>query len=140
MISLSCGILVLNEENEILLAHATRTAHWDILKGRPNAGETPVQTAIREAFEESGLTFVASELVDLGEFSYRSDKNIHLFAIKVRKSMIDTDALHCVSMVDRGDDSFPEVDRYKWVNPSDIPEYCAKNMIKLLTSLNLSEF
>ncbi len=140
MISISCGIIVLNECKEILLAHASRTPHWDILKGRPDAGETPVETAIREAQEESGLVFSKSELTDLGEFQYRFDKKLHLFAVKVKKEIIDVNDLHCESMVIRDTFSFPEVDAYKWVSILDIPNYCAKNMIRCLTSLNLQDF
>lgn len=31
-IALSCGLVLLNEDGDVLLAHATETRHWDIPK------------------------------------------------------------------------------------------------------------
>ena len=41
MKTLSCGILVMNEDQELLLCHVTGAWHWDIPKGSTEPGETP---------------------------------------------------------------------------------------------------
>ena len=38
---LSCGILILNPQRELLLCHVTGQDHWDLPKGGMHAGETP---------------------------------------------------------------------------------------------------
>ena len=80
MKSLSAGILVLNPHSELLLCHATGTVVWDIPKGGGDAGESTLATAIRETAEETGLRFAPEELLDLGHFSYRPTKDLHLYA------------------------------------------------------------
>ena len=45
---LSCGILVLNGQRELLLCHVTGQDHWDLPKGGAHADESPLQAALRE--------------------------------------------------------------------------------------------
>ncbi len=79
---LSCGILVLDDRDELLLCHATGTSRWDIPKGRREPGESEIEAAIRETAEESGLRFTPQVLLDLGRFRYRPGKDLHLFATR----------------------------------------------------------
>ena len=57
MKTLSCGILVLNDQHELLLCHVTGAWHWDIPKGTAEPGESPITAALRETREECGLDF-----------------------------------------------------------------------------------
>ena len=50
----SCGCIVINDKNEVLLIHHN-AGHWDFPKGHVEAGETEVQTAIREVKEETNI-------------------------------------------------------------------------------------
>lgn len=50
----SCGAIVLNSNNEILLVHHN-SGHWDFPKGHIEAEETEEQTAIREVKEETNI-------------------------------------------------------------------------------------
>ncbi len=50
----SCGCIVINDDNEILLIHHNK-GHWDFPKGHVEEGETEVQTAIREVKEETNI-------------------------------------------------------------------------------------
>ena len=50
----SCGCVVLNEKNQVLLIHHN-AGHWDFPKGHVEEGETEVQTAIREVKEETNM-------------------------------------------------------------------------------------
>ena len=51
---LSCGILILNAQHELLLCHVTGQDHWDLPKGGAHADESPLQAALRETREETG--------------------------------------------------------------------------------------
>ena len=84
-IALSCGLVLLNEDAEVLLAHATETRHWDIPKGAPEPGESYRDTALRETREETGLDLDGHALVELGRVPFRRDKELHLFATRLRR-------------------------------------------------------
>ena len=50
----SCGCIVLNDKNQVLLIH-NNAGHWDFPKGHVEEGETEIQTAIREVKEETNI-------------------------------------------------------------------------------------
>ncbi|MBQ5313286.1 MAG: NUDIX domain-containing protein [Oscillospiraceae bacterium] len=54
----SCGAIVFylkdNKEQLLLIKHSN-SGHWSFPKGHVEAGETEVETAIREVFEETGV-------------------------------------------------------------------------------------
>ena len=58
----SAGIVLFKRINEskihFLLLHYP-TGHWDFVKGKTEAGETNIQTALRETTEETGITDVS---------------------------------------------------------------------------------
>src|SRR4051812_10010645 len=82
---LSCGILVVASEGELLLGHASGTPRWDVFKGLAEPGETPRATAVREAAEEAGLLFEPDDLADLGRHAYLPAKDLHLHAALVER-------------------------------------------------------
>ena len=137
--STSCGVLLLNPERELLLCHATGAAHWDIPKGLGEPGEAPRDTAVREAFEETGLRLQPDRLLDLGHMAYRPGKDLHLFAAWSER--LDLGGCHCSSQfTDRRGRWVPEVDAFEWTPFERISQRCAKNMAKVLTDkLSLEE-
>jgi 8-oxo-dGTP pyrophosphatase MutT (NUDIX family) len=52
---------VVDGQNRWLLLKASKHGEWGFPKGHQNAGETPLQTAIRECAEECGIALVAIE-------------------------------------------------------------------------------
>ena len=92
---LSCGILILTGQHELLLCHVTGQDHWDLPKGGAIAGETVLQAALRETREECGLDLDAEALVDLGRLPYRARKDLHLFGARLPR--LDTRTLSCES-------------------------------------------
>lgn len=54
----SCGAIVFylkeNKEQVLLIKHSN-SGHWSFPKGHVEAGETEVETAVREIFEETGV-------------------------------------------------------------------------------------
>jgi 8-oxo-dGTP pyrophosphatase MutT (NUDIX family) len=137
--SLSSGILVLNVHHELLLCHATGTFVWDIPKGGADAGESTLATAIRETAEETGLRFEPGELLDLGHFSYRPSKDLHLYAALV--DGIDAADCRCAShFTDLWGRRRPEMDAFEWTAFERVPRRCTRRMAALLTqTLSLAQ-
>lgn len=54
----AAGVIIVNDKGQILLVqrgHQPQMGKWTVPGGRLEAGETPEQAAVREAFEETGL-------------------------------------------------------------------------------------
>lgn len=138
----SCGVVLLDAAGRVLLAHATGTDHWDIPKGQGEEGESEVQTALREMFEETDLALDAARLVDLGRFAYRRDKDLHLFGARAAGDELDLSRCRCTSMFPRRSDGvmIPEMDAYRWTSPDEVERYASRSLTRLFqTALSLAE-
>lgn len=63
----SFGVVIFNEDGHVLLRKVTNDfggARWTFAKGKPNAGETPEQAAVREAREETGYEVELGKKLD----------------------------------------------------------------------------
>ena len=129
---LSCGVLILNAERELLLCHVTGHHHWDLPKGVIDVGESPLDAALREAHEETGLRLDADALLDLGRFDYRPRKDLHLFATVMPR--FDVATLSCASQFsDRATGRrMPEMDDFGWFGFADAPGRCSSKMAAVL--------
>jgi predicted NUDIX family NTP pyrophosphohydrolase len=128
----SCGVLVLDATPQILLCHVTGTAHWDIPKGLRDDGEGESQAAARELDEECGILVPPGMLDDLGRFTYRRGKDLHLFAVLVAR--IDTRLCFCASTFeDRVGRVRPEMDGFRWAAIDAVTTACAPSMAEVLT-------
>ena len=132
-IALSCGLVLLNEDGDVLLAHATETRHWDIPKGAPDPGEDHRDTALRETREETGLVLDSHALLELGRFPYRRDKELHLFATRVRRAEVALNTLTCTSMFNSYHSGrlIPEMDAYRWATADEVPKYASQSLTRL---------
>ncbi|KJJ99439.1 NUDIX hydrolase [Burkholderiaceae bacterium 26] len=132
-IALSCGIVLLNEDGDVLLAHATETRHWDIPKGAPDPGENDRDAALRETREETGLVLDSHALIELGRFPYRRDKELHLFATRLRRAEVALDTLKCTSMFNSYHTGrlIPEMDAYRWTTADEVPQYASQSLTRL---------
>jgi 8-oxo-dGTP pyrophosphatase MutT (NUDIX family) len=140
--TVSCGVILLDSKGRVLLAHATDTTHWDIPKGQGEEGEAPIDAALRELREETGIVLAPERLKDLGRFPYRRDKDLHLFAARVADDEVDLAQCVCTSMFpSRRDGSMiPEMDAFRWVTPRELPRYASRSLARLFeTTLSLAE-
>lgn len=125
--SLSVGFVIICP-NGVLVGHTTGSDHWDVPKGGLDKDEAPLDGAKRELTEETGLSWVNTDLVckftgaaypivkfrDLGQHEYTKRKDLHLYELTMGAD-INVNALKCESMVERPGYSFPELDRFTLV-------------------------
>ncbi|GJH09521.1 NUDIX hydrolase [Caballeronia novacaledonica] len=140
--TVSCGVVILNGQGDVLLCHATETTHWDVPKGAADPGESPREAALRELVEETGIVLPAGRLKDLGRFVYRRDKDLHLFAVRVGEDEVQIENCVCESYFPRYSDGtmIPEMDGYRWVSPADVDTFASRSLARLFqTTLSLVE-
>ena len=95
----SAGILVYKKVDDqfyVLLAHPGGPYYknkdegvWGIPKGLVEDGENPIQTAIREFAEETGIQADFDELVELPQVKYKNGKILKSWASKVDDLSLD---------------------------------------------------
>lgn len=135
---ISCGIIIINENEEVFMGHSTGNKFFDIPKGMLEENESSILCAIRECEEETSLKFRQEELIDLGEYKYNREKNLHLFLVFVKKESIKLEELVCNSFFEHlyTKKMVPEADYFQWISLNQLTENCAKSMGKLLNKLN----
>lgn len=62
------AVVLRRPTGEVLTVRKRGTHRFMLPGGKPEPGETPAQTAVREAFEEVGAVLDESRLVELGTF------------------------------------------------------------------------
>jgi 8-oxo-dGTP pyrophosphatase MutT (NUDIX family) len=135
---LSCGILI---ESPLgwLLAHATRTARWDIPKGKIEEGESPIEAALRETREEIGLDleWARDRMIDMGRHGYLPRKDLHLFHLKIEQPL-DIAECRCSTLITLADgEQFPETDDFRWVAIDKAHQWMGKGLTRYLVGLDL---
>jgi 8-oxo-dGTP pyrophosphatase MutT (NUDIX family) len=131
---LSCGVVIVNSARELMLCHVTGQGHWDLPKGGIDSGESPIQAALRETREETGLQLDAQSLLDLGRFEYSSRKDLHLFATLTGRFDVSTlvcESLYRERMTGR---RLPEMDGYGWFPFARVRALCTAKLVTVLES------
>ncbi len=131
---LTCGVIV-TDGAQILLGHATRSPRWDIPKGLAEPGEAPVEAAVRELREESGLEAPPDALRPLGVHRYLPGKDLALFVWRPVE-MPDPGKLSCASVFTApGGALLPEFDRFGLFAWNDAISRVGRNMAGVLAKM-----
>lgn len=110
----SCGVIPYREKDgirEYLIVYEHFSQCWSLPKGHMEAGETEVQTALRELFEETGLTATLSK---------DQTATIEYPISPVAKKQV-VFFLGEVSGVPRTREG--EIERFKWVKAEELKDY-----------------
>lgn len=122
----TCGLYIVNKEGKLLIAHPTNhpSTFWSIPKGKLESGESYLDAAIRETYEETNINFnlTTGKIMFhyLGQTTYKSKKKVLIgfavfedeFGPNMPFELSNVD-IRCDSMVD--DRDFPENDDFRWV-------------------------
>jgi ADP-ribose pyrophosphatase YjhB (NUDIX family) len=127
-IVMAAGGLVENEHGEILLIY--RKNHWDLPKGKLDAGETLEECAVREVEEETGLTNVQlGALIDttLHQFEENGELVTKKTAwYKMKGSSAD-------KLTPQTEEQIEEI---RWVKPSALAPYLENTYPNIIHILN----
>ena len=120
-IQTGAAIIIRNENGQILLQERTDRDKWGLPGGCQDLGEDLRNTAVREAFEETGIKLDPNEIVLIDTLSGASRKNSYPNGDIVYNNT--SLYLADVSMEDasnlKGDS---ETKRLRFFNPDDVPE------------------
>lgn len=130
---LSGGIIFV-KDGCVLMGHATETPYWDIPKGRVEKGETHIQGAIRECYEETGFVVREQDLISLGVLDYSKTKNLVLFLYNGYDFPVP-ETCFCESTFVSHGRTIHEMDDFAYVPISKLDEYARPNMAYLLSTI-----
>ncbi len=119
----SCGFVIINVDKKVLICHPTNDYSgdgiWDLPKGRKDEGETELECALREVYEETNLNLQEIKGdISLLSSTESNGKKIVLYMFKALEDLSKYE-IRCNSLVD-GDfepweTPYYEIDEYKWV-------------------------
>jgi 8-oxo-dGTP pyrophosphatase MutT (NUDIX family) len=134
----TCGTLIVNPAGQLLLCHVTNTAKWDIPKGMQDPGESTLDAAMRELYEEAGIAFAPDRFADIGLFDYRPDKRLHLYLVRSGADLDSLAHLKCTSFFPHhaSGEATPEVDGYRWAERGQLARLCWPRMAQRLQALD----
>lgn len=119
---LAAMVFVRDRRGDFVVVHSVRRGEWGSPGGWREVDETPVENAVRETFEETGLRLRHSDVIPCGyeRFTPRTDDNLFTRDkpfLQVFRSRLD-DARPDIT---DGDDGIHET---RWVTPHEYAELC----------------
>lgn len=136
MKAISCGVIYHNGTS-LLIGHSTGS-RWDIPKGHLEYGETYVQCAIRELFEETNLVAHDNELVPLGKHYYLPKKDLVLFELKKELPPISDLKCNATITLPSGKTIY-EFDEFSYILFDEIYNYLHPSLVKIIEKTILGE-
>jgi len=124
----SAGFLI-KVGNEILIAKPFNNKYWNVPKGKIEDSETAFEAAIRETYEECGISIDSdADVKDLFCGEYLRDKDLHMFMIQLDSKPETT----CKSFFYYKGNMVPEMVDFKWVTLEESYNYLNKGLIEYL--------
>ena len=105
----AAGGVVMRDDGELLVVHRPRYDDWSLPKGKLDAGETFEEAALREVWEETGVSARLVRELPSVEYSVRDRPKL------VRYWLMEVES-------DPGFAPNDEVDSVRWLSPADAVE------------------
>lgn len=131
MKKISAGVVV--TDGDVVLG--CKSYQWDLPKGEIEKGEKPIDAAIREAKEETGLILRQDQLTKLGFFEYTKYKDLWLFLYKP-EILPDTDKMKCTTYFEnKNGKKVLEVTDFKYIPLSVIEGFFYRSICNVLRKI-----
>lgn len=102
MKQIKSGVFIFDTFNNLLICHPTNSSfhkNWSIPKGNVDEGETVLEAAIREVFEETNVVLESDNLMYIGSLEYpNKKKELHAFITTINSNGLN---LKCNSVVEK---------------------------------------
>ena len=142
-IVLASGVFIVRSDGKILVGHPTNHASdfWSIPKGKIDKGETTLDAAIRETFEETNINISDFENIEeLEAVTYKhKKKRLHPFILSEHNNKNlgwGNFDIKCNSNVPEDRDGFPEMDDFKWVTLDEAKDILHETQTACLDKIN----
>ena len=141
---ISCATLIFAKSTKrFLLVHPTNSPFWErkgvpskiwgLPKGINEGHETYLETAVRELEEETGIKANSENMIDIGLFDYKSDKQLYVFIYPMTDEVKN---LHCDStFTDTDGIDKPEIDKYRYATASEVGTYMNTKMYRSVSTI-----
>ena len=129
--SLSAGVIVY-DGSKFIIGHDTSSKHWDIPKGKIEPNEVAIAAAVRELKEETGIDVDWRNLIHLGIFEYKKDKDLSLYLWKVQSLPKIKELKCCSTFSNKQGATLPEFDKFAHVSFSRVSKKTVPNMTAVL--------
>ena len=136
----TAGIYLVNKEGKILMCHPTnhRSDFYSIPKGGVDEGETYLDAAIRETYEETNISVSDFNIIHKlpPSIHKKGKKTLHSFILFEIENPFDFSEfdIKCNSNVPEEEGGFPEMDGFKWGNFEE-----AKEQLHSAQAINIVE-
>lgn len=127
---LSCGVLIVDRSDQLLMLHVSTQTFWDLPKGGQHEGETTLDTAVRELEEETSLVVDPEKLVDMGLYQYNRYKDLYLYLWMVDDLNV-SDLKAESTYLARDNVKIHEVDRFSMIPLETADKYMCGSLSRL---------
>lgn len=129
----TCAVLI-KVGKEFLVCHPTFAGWkktWSLPKGIKEPAESETFAAIREVFEETGISLI--KLAYLGKEPYTNKKDFILFISELESKPTN---LQCISMfMAPNGKTVKEIDKFAWITFDKIESYLNKSQCDIVKKL-----
>ena len=122
------AVALINAAGQILVGYNQKRAVWDVPQGVVEDGELPVETAVRELQEETGVSVLFDDLESIALFRHKTPEFIYPWETSLFLAVCDN------SIAARNMEP-DKCDRLMWCAPFQLPQPRGLSLRVLLTLL-----